>query len=91
MAMVVAPGGGPPDFDAAAAWLLLNRCQNPPSLQPGEPGLRALWAVEHVHHFTTNKEAWEYYGAGKQSYFTWKRSLDGLVLDAALAVLARSS
>ena len=32
--MIVAPGGGPHDFDAAAAaWLLLNRCQNPPSLQ----------------------------------------------------------
>ena len=68
LAMIAAPGGGPPDFDAAAARLLLNRCQNPPSLQPGEPGLRALWAIEHVHHFTTNKEAWEYYGAGKQSY-----------------------
>ena len=32
--MIVAPGGGPHDFDAAAAaWLLLDRCQNPPSLQ----------------------------------------------------------
>eukprot|EP00966_Prymnesium_polylepis_P214986 4979279-Prymnesium_polylepis.1 len=80
----------PPAFDAAAAAAMVAACERPFTANPGEAGLRAVWAVKHTHLFGGRpKLAWEFYGSTKQRYYEWKKCLEpqAVLLDAALSTL----
>ena len=66
----------PPAFNDASARQIVSACDEPPTHNPQQAGLRAAFAVHHRHFFSSDQDAWQHYASSRQRYYEWKPSIE---------------
>ena len=70
----------PPPFDRDDALAMaIAAGEDAPSQRPQEAGLRAVFAVMQLRHFSRPEESWSHYGSSRQRFYEWRTCIEAVM------------